>query len=48
MKKNVMYKAVCECGWDSGYHDSIQSVQKALKAHNDNDAHRDFVDVPVF
>lgn len=47
MKHHVMWKAVCQCGWTTGYVESASKAQKAMKQHLDNDPHRDYVDVPL-
>lgn len=39
----------CEaCGWSSGPQVSVEKARKKLKEHNNNNAHRDFDDVPLF
>lgn len=45
---NAQWKAVCQCGWTTGYQASADKCRKMLKAHVDNDPHKDYTDVPMF
>lgn len=46
--KHITYHVRCECGWKAGPFTSCAAAQKAVKVHNTDVAHKDYVDVPLF